>query len=91
MSESRTHDLPFRFEKSIKAIGVGKIHPNDFATCQIIVHQLPDTRTVKEVVPYELDKEVVVVIGQATTRLGCIIDLCLQTMKMGEVCVISTA
>lgn len=81
------------FDKRLIQEGHGKYRPSDFSHCTIILHASGNNQpeSLGDIVGYALDQDILVVIGHGRTHMACVVDICLQTMKEGEKCAISSS
>ena len=77
----------FTFDKRLIEVGSGKYQPNDFCNCKVVIN-CDEVEGVAKMVGYALDRETTVVIGSGQTYVACVIDMCLQTMKEGDKCLL---
>jgi len=74
------------FDKRLIQAGSGKYQPNDFSHCTVVIR---GNEGVSYQIGYALDEQTTVVIGSGETYAACVIDVCLQTMKEGEKCMLN--
>ncbi|XP_046558279.1 FK506-binding protein-like [Haliotis rubra] len=74
------------FSKLILSPGTGFQVPKDGTLCNVNIAVLNSYLLTAEQIGYEIGNNIVIMVGEGDTDVARQLDLCLQTMKEGEVC-----